>query len=270
MPSCSSLFSQGRSRFCSRAVAARRGRKPSTAWPGRRAPSAASWSEPRTSKRSRCMTLWKREGRRWARARTCTSAAAASRASRGEGTPPPRCASCTLRRTLLASPSRCLVSFMSASSSRKALYSFSRTSAAVASASWSAAISWPRPSISVFSEASLAAAPSRNASSSAMRCSAASTASVFSFLFLRHQHMYFSQASSSAPASFVTCAFISVSSVITWRIGRISAVTAEVAAGCATASAAPWKAQPRSTDRQTVRSPAIADYSGAGEVVSLC
>mmetsp|Transcript_49627 Transcript_49627/g.137912 ORF Transcript_49627/g.137912 Transcript_49627/m.137912 type:complete len:207 (+) Transcript_49627:1481-2101(+) len=181
-PTCSTVFSHGRSSACWKAAPSR------LKWC---CSCAVSGSEPSMSNKSRCILSWNLGKRCWMMLRTCTSAVDTSCDSLSLLWP---CfwRSWTFVRMSMAWPIRESVSFMSASSAKKAFNSSSRTLVAVARASWSSAISAARPAISVLRAPALAEASSRKAVSPSIRSSATSTAAVFSFLFVAHQHMYLS------------------------------------------------------------------------------
>mmetsp|Transcript_49630 Transcript_49630/g.137927 ORF Transcript_49630/g.137927 Transcript_49630/m.137927 type:complete len:207 (+) Transcript_49630:1472-2092(+) len=181
-PTCSTVFSHGRSSACWKAVPSRLNWCCSC---------TASGSEPSMSNRSRCILSWNLGKRCWMMLRTCTSAMDASRDSLLLLRP---CfwRSWTFASTSMAWLRRESVSFMSASSARKSFASSSRIPAAVFNASLSSAMSAARPAISVLRAPFVAESSSRRAVSESMRCSATSTAAVFSFLFVVHQHMYLS------------------------------------------------------------------------------
>mmetsp|Transcript_16341 Transcript_16341/g.46508 ORF Transcript_16341/g.46508 Transcript_16341/m.46508 type:complete len:477 (+) Transcript_16341:810-2240(+) len=226
-PTCSSVFSHGSSPCCWKEAAARRGRKPEL-----RVTKLSR--EPKTSKRSFCIRPWNCGWPCWTLLRNCRSTACARERSSWLGDWP-FCTSWTFSRTSIASRSSAFVSFMSASAAWKASNSFCRVAVAVAKASWSSAMSCSKPAIEVLSSPSLAAASSKKAVSSAMCAVASSMAWPFSFSLVWHQHMNLLYEARSWAASFSHWAFISSIRVITRRIGRMSAVTFEVALPAAAA-----------------------------------
>mmetsp|Transcript_22270 Transcript_22270/g.62473 ORF Transcript_22270/g.62473 Transcript_22270/m.62473 type:complete len:219 (-) Transcript_22270:11-667(-) len=171
-----------------------------------------------TSHKSRRITSWK-PALLWMPSRALRTCISMGLTSRTAAWPLCFCSSCTLARMSTASLMAPTLSLESASAARNSSLSCSLSAVAVRRASWSAAMSSSRVEISVLSWASVPTASSRKASSWTMRFSAVSTASVFKPRFVVHQQLYLSYASSSAFASFCTCAFISFSKPTTFSTG---------------------------------------------------
>mmetsp|Transcript_9905 Transcript_9905/g.26142 ORF Transcript_9905/g.26142 Transcript_9905/m.26142 type:complete len:515 (+) Transcript_9905:617-2161(+) len=173
--------------------------RPEEAGPG---DTRATSNAPITSQMSCCMTLRKCTSRCLCCCNTsCRSSLRASRnfacnwrskglicALRSER--PPRCSSCTLESTAIASPSVSMHSLVSVASLVNSAASFTRIAVAFSNASLSSAMLEMRAPISVLSLPCVPTASSTKASSSEIFASAASTAASLAFVLVSHQHSY--------------------------------------------------------------------------------